>query len=82
MGGLGVWAVAVALLGTSWLAEGHKSSKPGSAGAAGVDHAATPSPRSTVNVGNAEHACSTHSHFSKQPDDITVASECINISAL
>lgn len=49
MGGLGVWAVAVALLGTSWLAEGHKSSKRGSAGAAGVDHAATPSPRSTVN---------------------------------
>ncbi|XP_011609642.2 follistatin-related protein 4 [Takifugu rubripes] len=47
MGGLGIWAVAVALLGTSWMAEGHKSSKRGSAGAAGVGHAATPSPRST-----------------------------------
>lgn len=48
MGGLGVWAVALALLGASCLAEGHKSSKRGSAGAAGTDHAATPAPRSTV----------------------------------
>lgn len=50
MGGLGVWAVAVALLlGTSgcWLAEGHKGSKRGSAGPA---EASTQSPRSTVNV--------------------------------
>lgn len=46
MGGLGVWAVALALLGTSgcWLAEGHKT---GSAGTAG---ASTQIPRSTVNV--------------------------------
>lgn len=68
MGGLGVWAVAVALLGTSWLAEGHKSSRRGSAGAGGVEHAATPGPRSTVNVRNAKLP---HSHSSQQPDDIT-----------
>lgn len=48
MGGLAVWAVALALLGTCCLAQGHKSSKRGSAGAAGVDRAATPGPRSTV----------------------------------
>lgn len=49
MDGLGVWAVVVALLGTSgcWLAEGHKSSKRGSAGTA---DASTQSPGSTVNV--------------------------------
>lgn len=49
MGGLGVWAVAVALLGTSgcWLAEGHRSNKRASAGTA---EAATQNPRSTVNV--------------------------------
>lgn len=51
MGNLGVWAVAVALLGTSgcWLAEGHKSTKRGSAGRAGAPHAATQTPPTTVN---------------------------------
>lgn len=49
MGGLGVWAVTLALLGTCgcWLAEGHKSSKRASAGRG---EASTQSPQPTVNV--------------------------------